>query len=158
VVDQGFFISCYYEPMAKKKPLNFRQRKFCKLYVANGRNGAKAAREAGYSERTANKIAYIMLDKVRLRDEIERLSRGGLTHLDITIEKVMGHFAQIAFDKENTKKDQMKALTELKSYLETAGVTENDNNKKPSLAYRIEELDPEGDGSDDTERGEEDEN
>ncbi len=40
------------------KGFNIRQQKFIANYVANGGNGAKAAREAGYSKHSAKQIAY----------------------------------------------------------------------------------------------------
>lgn len=54
--------------------LNARQRAFCVAYVKL-RNGAAAAREAGYSERAAKEQAARLLTNAHVRDEIDRLGR-----------------------------------------------------------------------------------
>lgn len=52
-------------------PLNERQRVFAREYVLTLRNGAEAARRAGYSPRTAKQISSRLLTNVDVRDEIE---------------------------------------------------------------------------------------
>lgn len=59
---------------AKEKKLTAREKRFCIEYVKCG-NAAKAARDAGYSEKTARVIASNLLSKVYIKDEINRLHR-----------------------------------------------------------------------------------
>lgn len=58
----------------KKKKLTLRESQFCVEYVKCG-NGAEAARDAGYSEKTARAIASNLLTKVYIREEVNRLHR-----------------------------------------------------------------------------------
>ena len=54
-------------------PLNARQERFCRAYVANRGKGAEAAREAGYSERTAREMAYENLTKPHVLARVREL-------------------------------------------------------------------------------------
>lgn len=53
----------------KERPLTLRQEKFIRFYLETG-NGAEAARQAGYSERTARVIAYENLLKPYIKKAI----------------------------------------------------------------------------------------
>mgnify|MGYP006176225347 CR=1 FL=1 len=52
-----------------ERPLTLRQEKFIRFYLETG-NGAEAARQAGYSERTARVIAYENLLKPYIKKAI----------------------------------------------------------------------------------------
>lgn len=54
------------------KPLTDKQKQFCKEYVIDF-NGARAARDSGYSKKTANTIAAQNLAKENIQKEIQRL-------------------------------------------------------------------------------------
>ncbi len=55
--------------------LNEQQAAFVREYVSNGGNGAAAARDAGYSEVSAGKYAYQLLEKPHVQDAIHREQR-----------------------------------------------------------------------------------
>ena len=49
-----------------------KQNLFIELYLANGMNATAAAREAGYSEKTAEVIGFENLNKPQIKAEIQR--------------------------------------------------------------------------------------
>lgn len=58
--------------MAFARKLTSRQRKFVEVYAFMG-NGARAARLAGYSHRTARQVAHENLTKPYILEEIEKI-------------------------------------------------------------------------------------
>ena len=63
----------YWPPtMPKWRPLTRRQERFCQAYVVYG-SAAKAARAAGYSERSARQQAWRLLHTGRVRARLARL-------------------------------------------------------------------------------------
>jgi hypothetical protein len=75
----------------KRKTLNLREKKFVKAYVKGGGNGAKAAREAGYSDKGTNDAskANQLLKKVQVTEAIETETRKALKAADLTEKHVM---------------------------------------------------------------------
>lgn len=59
--------------MSERK-LTAKEKKFCELYAATG-NGSQAARDAGYSVKTAGNIANQNLDKLHIAAYIRELSK-----------------------------------------------------------------------------------
>ena len=59
---------CSVDEIPELAPLNDRQRNFCVFYVANGGNGADAARKAGYSEKTSTQTGEKPLDESERRE------------------------------------------------------------------------------------------
>ena len=55
--------------------LTEKERLFCAFYAGNGFNASKAARDAGYSEKTSKEIGCNLLTKINIRAEIERLKQ-----------------------------------------------------------------------------------
>ena len=72
----------WFEGMAKalapeiKRELTEKQRAFVGHYLLSG-NGTESARKAGYSQKMANRIAYQVLRKPLVRQEIDRARRDG---------------------------------------------------------------------------------
>lgn len=54
---------------------------FVKEYVIGSGNGAEAARKAGYSERSAAKLAHQLMDKRHIQEAIRRAQRLAFTEL-----------------------------------------------------------------------------
>ncbi len=54
---------------------------FVKEYVIGSGNGAEAARKAGYSERSAAKLAHQLMDKRHIQEAIHRAQRQAFTEL-----------------------------------------------------------------------------
>lgn len=69
-------------------PLTRKQEGFCRAYVANNGNGTLAAKQAGYSEKTAYAIASENLRKPHLKDRIQEIEQAALDVNQITPELV----------------------------------------------------------------------
>jgi Phage terminase, small subunit len=85
----------------KGKTLTDREDAFCRAYVVNW-NGTRAAIEAGYSKKTARKIASQNLSKLDIRARIKELMKDKLMEQ----EEVMARLADMA-------RTNMAELTEL---------------------------------------------
>jgi phage terminase small subunit len=72
-------------------------------------NATRAAIAAGYSEKTARKQASRLLTNVDTQKRIEELTAKKVEKLDITVERVLGELAKLAFsnmlDYMNTQED-----------------------------------------------------
>jgi len=84
------------EEIEELKTLSDKEKIFCKEYIIDF-NGARSAREAGYSEKGAKEQAYRMLTKVHIQQEIKRLLTPRLTNLEITSKRVAQECASIAY-------------------------------------------------------------
>lgn len=73
------------EAMGRK--LTRKQRRFCHAHVKHG-NGARAAREAGYSHRTAREMAHENLTKPHIADYIEALEADSFDVNKLTPEHI----------------------------------------------------------------------
>lgn len=96
--------------------LTTKQETFCKLYVANGFNGRKAAIEAGYAEKNAVVIAAQNLRKLNVKQFIEKLTEKKTKDLEITAERIIQEYSRIAFfdiKKLFNEDDSLKKITEL---------------------------------------------
>ena len=69
-MEQSFFCCKIMEVVALK--LNARQKSFCEFYVASG-NATESAIKAGYSKKTADRIASENLRKLELKKYIDEL-------------------------------------------------------------------------------------
>ena len=73
------------------KALTPKQRAFVERYLVH-RNGAQAAREAGYSEASANVSAHVLLDKPNVRAAVAAaeaaLSKRNLVDQDYVVERL----------------------------------------------------------------------
>jgi phage terminase small subunit len=90
--------------------LNARQKIFVAEYIKS-RNGAKAARAAGYAKKSSHVTGAQLLANPSIRKAVDK----GLEHLikraDITAEKVLNSIASIAFagEKKVRHSDKLKA-------------------------------------------------
>jgi phage terminase small subunit len=76
--------------------LNDKQKVFCLKYIKE-LNGTKAAIEAGYSQKTARKIASENLTKPDIVAEIQRLNKKRFEKLEGEGQKVITELAKIGF-------------------------------------------------------------
>lgn len=82
-------------PATKDLPvpeLTAQQAAFVREYVRNGGKGAEAAREAGFSEKSAGKYAYQLLEKPHVLEAVHREQRRSFTELaaiSISLAKMM---------------------------------------------------------------------
>ena len=82
-----------------KKKLTEKERIFCSKYVIY-HNASRAAREAGYSEKTCKEIGNQNLTKVHIKAEIARLNKSFENHmaeLGITKERTVAEIANLAY-------------------------------------------------------------
>lgn len=79
--------------MPKKKKFTPRQDKFMDEYIMKG-NAAEAARNAGYSVKTADRIGHALLRNIEIADEIAR-RRAELRKTSITPERIVREYLQL---------------------------------------------------------------
>lgn len=75
--------------------LNERQERFVDGWVRNGGNGAQAAREAGYSERTARSIAQRLLTNVDVKEAIQARQAELREQRRMTTDNVIEFFEKV---------------------------------------------------------------
>lgn len=108
-------------PYARK--LTTRQYKFVEAYAFLG-NGARAARVAGYSHRTARQTAYENLTKPYIVQEINKITPNIKERLEAFIDKLYAEWhIDIAdiFDKNN----KLKPVHDWPIHVRTSGVIRN---------------------------------
>lgn len=91
--------------------LTEKQKRFCEEYIAD-LNATKAARRAGYSERTAYSQGQRLLKKVEIQKYIAELRCEQSEKSSITAEKIVAELASMAFtqDVEIRGSDKLKAM------------------------------------------------
>lgn len=100
------------------EPLNNRQKTFIYMYCQHF-NGARAAREAGYSEKTANRIASENLTKLDIKAAIDAYiawkRENDEKYLDM---QIIDKFKELGFDETGNveDRDKINALTALGKY------------------------------------------
>ena len=77
-------------------PLGERAQKFCREYLKD-RVAAEAARRAGYSARTANRIGYQLLQDPRVQALVARAAEIAEKRFDVTAERVIEEIAKVGF-------------------------------------------------------------
>lgn len=82
-------------PRASKKRLTVKQAKFVEG-VARGKSGSKAARDAGYSEKTARVIASENLTKPSISEAVEKRRAEAMRRAQINTDVIIGSLAEIA--------------------------------------------------------------
>ena len=84
--------------MTKEKKLTAKEEMFCLEYITDF-NGARAARDAGYSENSDDEIACENLRKPHIRDRIKELLTDRIGSLELTAERAGKEIAAIAYAK-----------------------------------------------------------
>lgn len=84
--------------MAKKKSLTPYRKRFCLLYIQNGRNASAAYREIFPNARTSTvrQQAYLMIHEPEVEAEIERLTQEQLTREQMGADEALARMARIA--------------------------------------------------------------
>lgn len=82
--------------MKQPTKLTAKQQRFCEEYLVDF-NATQAAIRAGYSVKTANRIAAENLSKLDIQKTIQELQKALSTKTEITREKVVAEYARIAF-------------------------------------------------------------
>jgi phage terminase small subunit len=83
--------------VAPPRKLTARQILFVHAYCANGQNAALAAREAGYSLKSADRLGYGQLQNPLVAARIRETLQRHAVRLDLTGDRVLQENARIAF-------------------------------------------------------------
>lgn len=103
--------------------LSAKMQMFCQEYVIDY-NATRAAKAAGYSDKTAGAMGHENLSKPEIKNEIARLTKDRAQRLDVTADLVIQELALIAFALKPGEflrktgfdielKDKLKALESL---------------------------------------------
>jgi len=98
--------------MRDDQRLTAKQERFIECYLSNGMNGAAAAREAGYSERTAKEQGYENLTKPHLKQAIDRKRHEMSEETTDRRQKWISHLEHLALSAER-ESDQLRAVETL---------------------------------------------
>lgn len=101
--------------------LTSKQQMFASEYLLD-LNATAAAKRAGYSARSAEKIGYELLEKTGVRAEVERLMRARQVRLEISSDGVIQEIAAIAFGSVSDVLDLNAKSIELKSAQEISAL------------------------------------
>src|SRR5437016_1729385 len=85
----------------EQQPLSEKEERFCQAYLVDF-NGAKAARTAGYSEKSAKEIAFEILTRPHIQSRIQQLRLEMSKGFNITRERIAQELALIAFGDTKT--------------------------------------------------------
>lgn len=85
-----------------------KQKKFCEIYAACG-NGAEAAREAGYSERTARSQAQRLLTNVDVLKYVRQLQDEAATARIASLKMVKAFWSDVLHDPTEKTADRLRA-------------------------------------------------
>ena len=97
--------------------LTEKQKRFCEEYLID-LNATQAAIRAGYSAKTANRIAAENLSKLDIQKYISQLQNSQSERTQITADTVLKELEKIALaDTEITGKEKIKALELLGKHL-----------------------------------------
>ena len=99
--------------------LTAKQERFCREDIID-LNATRAAIRAGYSEKTANRIASENLSKLDIQEKIRQLQQKIEARTEITQDKVLNELANIGFaepSKQIRVTDKIKALELLGKHL-----------------------------------------
>lgn len=91
---------------------------FCQAYTIHW-NATRAAKESGYSEKTAAEQGYELLQNTSVKDRIAQITGHALSEIGVSRERVLSALANVAFSESEEYKpsDKLKALELLGKYL-----------------------------------------
>ena len=89
-----------------------KQEKFCELYASLG-NATEAAKQAGYSEKTAYSQGQRMLKNVEIRSRIEEISTKQQKGRIADAEEVLTFFSEMMRNRMAQDKDRLRAAENL---------------------------------------------
>jgi len=127
--------------MGRDSSLTDKQARFCKEYVIDF-NASRAAKAAGYSLKTAEKIGSENLKKVDVQKEIKRLQVKTNKKLEVTAERVVEELARIGFSDEFNLKgfdklDMANKLKAIEMLARHTGTFNNDESGKAVIKVKI---------------------
>lgn len=103
----------------KKPKLTPKQELFAKEYLKD-KNATRAAKAAGYSKKTAEKIGSENIRKPEVKKEIDKGLQRQAKRIEISADKIIQEIADIAFVRMNKFEKKHKSTNKLKA-LELVG-------------------------------------
>lgn len=117
--------------------LTEKQKRFCEEYLID-LNATQAAVRAGYSAKTASRIAIELLNKTHVSEYLAKLMRDRSENTKITSEQVIKELEKVAFsDAEITGKEKIKALELLGKHL---GMFQNQTSDESKVLEKLDEV------------------
>ena len=123
--------------------LNRRQQKFCVEYIKTG-NGAKAAINAGYSERTAKNQASRLLTNVNVKEYVEKLKKEAIERNKIELDEVVSILSSLVrfdiadiYHPDGTIKELHEMSKEARLAIETIETTQTIKKKRKGRKTKI---------------------
>ena len=117
--------------------LTDKQKRFCEEYLID-LNATQAAVRAGYSPKTASRIAIELLNKTHVSEYLKGLMKERSEAVGVTSEQVVKELEKIAFaDAEITGKEKMKALELLGKHL---GMFQNQTSDENKVLEKLDEV------------------
>ncbi len=96
-------------PPRDPKRLTMREQLFIRAYLGAARgNGAKAARLAGYSPATADRAAYVVLRRPRVRVAVDQALRAEAAKAGVNKDSLVGHVVKVML--ESKPFERLKAI------------------------------------------------
>ncbi len=128
------------EAMDEAEELTEKEKAFCLHYVQTF-NGASAARRAGYEPRSAKQIAWELLRKPRIREEVQRLKE--IKHAALLLggkEDVLALHWRIAFADLSDFVEWGRATVPVMAVYGPVQVTDPETGEKTPLLQEINDL------------------
>lgn len=117
--------------------LTNKQKRFCEEYLID-LNATQAAVRAGYSEKTADRIANQNLKKLEVQQYLQKLMQERSERTKISADDVVRELERIAMtDTEITGKEKMKALELLGKHL---GMFSNGGSDDSKVLEKLDEV------------------
>lgn len=117
--------------------LTNKQKRFCEEYLID-LNATQAAVRAGYSEKTADRIANQNLKKLEVQQYLQKLMQERSERTKISADDVVRELERIAMtDTEITGKEKIKALELLGKHL---GMFSNGGSDDSKVLERLDEV------------------
>lgn len=98
------------------KELNFRQEMFSREYVVDG-NASRAAKDAGYSEKTAYSKGHELLKIVGVKKRIDELTEEAAERNDLKMAEVIEYWREVITNPEEKTSDRTKVSELIAKYL-----------------------------------------
>lgn len=128
------------EAMDEAEELTEKEKAFCLHYV-QAFNGASAARQAGYEPRSAKQIAWELLRKPRIREEVQRLKE--IKHAALLLgdkEDVLALHWRIAFADLSDFVEWGRATVPVMAMYGPVQVTDPETGEKTPLLQEVNDL------------------
>jgi phage terminase small subunit len=81
----------------RRTPLSAMEVKFCLYFVENGENASKAARSAGYSEKSAGQQGHKVLQRPQIKEFIQHLKDRVFKKLEASAERTLQELVKLAY-------------------------------------------------------------